>query len=412
MKVLVAHNTYQLPGGEDEVFRAETALLRAAGHDVHEYLRDNDDIRLNGLISRAQLAASTVWSRGGYRSLSDVLARIKPDVVHFHNTFPLISPSAYDACLDAGIPVVQSLHNPRLMCPAATFYRDGHLCDECAGRLPWRAVVHGCYRESRLQSAVVAGMLTYHRAAGTWRNKVTTYVVFTDFYRRKFIEAGLPADRIAVKPHFIDPDPGARRTGGDYALYLGRLAEEKGIGTVLDAWTRLTRVPLKIRGDGPLLSQVQHIAGLSDGTIDVVPRLPKPAVIDLIKNARFLIWPSQGYYENFGLVAAEAFACGVPVIASGIGAMAEMVDDGRTGLHFTPGDADDLADTVAWAWAHPEDMDAMGRAGRAEYENRYTAGRNVQLLVDIYERAMSGRERPARQALDYRGEQLSTRALH
>jgi glycosyltransferase involved in cell wall biosynthesis len=272
-------------------------------------------------------------------------------------------------------------------------------------------VLHGCYRESRLQSAVVAGMLVYHRAAGTWTHKVDTYVVFTEFYRRKFIEAGLPGDRIVVKPHFIDPDPGPRTTGGDYALYLGRLAEEKGIGTVLDAWQRLADVPLKIRGDGPLLPPVQRLAAMSGGTVELVPRLPKPAVLDLIKQARFLIWPSQGYYENFGLVAAEAFACGVPVIASGIGAMAEMVDDGRSGLHVTPGDADDLAEKVAWAWAHPEDMDAMGRAGRVEYEARYTARRNVQLLVDIYERALSGHKRSARQTFEYGGEQLPTRVL-
>jgi glycosyltransferase involved in cell wall biosynthesis len=396
MKIVVAHNTYQLPGGEDEVFRSETALLRAAGHEVFEYVRDNREIRQNGLISRAQLAASTVWSRGSYGELRDLLARVEPDVAHFHNTFPLMSPAVYDACIDAGVPVVQSLHNPRLMCPAATLYRNGSVCEDCVGAVPWRGVVHGCYRGSRAQTAVVSAMVTYHRLAGTWAHKVDCYIVFTEFYRRKFIDAGLPAEKIVVKPHFIHPDPGPRRGGGEFALYLGRLAEEKGIGTVLDAWQALSHVPLKIRGDGPLLDEVQHLAAGAAVDVELVPRLPKPALVDLIKRTRFLVWPSQGYYENFGLVAAEAFACGVPVIASGIGAMAEMVVDGRTGLHFAPGDARDLAAKVNWASAHPHEMAKMGLAARAEYERRYTAPRNAELLQGIYDGVIQAASRARR----------------
>jgi glycosyltransferase involved in cell wall biosynthesis len=389
MKLLVVHNRYQQPGGEDTVFRAEGDLLRRAGHQLVAYVRHNDDIAPNGFVSLARLAMGTVWARESYRAIRNLIRREKPDVAHFHNTFPLISPSAYYACREASVPVVQSLHNPRLLCPAATLYRKHTVCEECVGKIvPWPGVAHGCYRNSRLQTGVVAAMLTFHRLLGTWHEQVDTFVVFTEFYRRKFVKGGVPAEKIVLKPHFVHPDPGVRSGRGDYALLVGRLAEEKGIPTVLAAWKKLKQIPLKVRGDGPLLPAVQAF-GTSDGVaVEWVPRLSKPALASFLKGARFLVWPSQGFYETFGLVAVEAFACGVPVIASRLGAMEEIVEDGRTGLHFTPGDADDLAAKVEWAWSHPKEMEAMGREARAEYEAKYTAERNYEMLMDIYRRAM------------------------
>ena len=397
MKVLLAHNVYHRPGGEDEVFRAEARLLEAGGHQVCEYVRHNDEIVLHGLTSRTRLAAATLWARDSRDALRALLAREKPDIAHFHNTFPLMSPSVYDACADAGVPVVQSLHNARLVCPAATLYRNGAVCQKCLGHLPWRAVVHGCYHGSRMQTSLVAGMLAYHRLRGTWQHKVDRYIAFTESYRQMFVEAGLPADRIAVKPHFIDPDPGPRRGDGAYALYVGRLVQEKGVLTLMRAWDALPQVPLKVAGDGPLLDSVRASGG-HGGNVEILGRLEKPRVFDLIKGARFLIWPSEGA-ETFGLVAAEAFACGVPVIASRLGAMHEMVSDGRTGLHFAAGDADELARHVTWAWAHRDAMAEMGRAARAEYLRRYTAERNLEMLTGIYQDVIDERGRAAQRLL-------------
>lgn len=410
MRCLFVHNRYQQAGGEDEVFRAEVELLRAAGHEVIEYTRTNDEIALNGFVSRARLAAATIWSQASYRVLRELIVREKPDVAHFHNTLPLISPAAYYACREAGVPVVQTLHNYRLLCPAATLYRDGRVCEECAGKaVPWPAVRHGCYRSSRAATATVTTMLAVHRALGTWRDKVDLYIALSEAARRKFVEAGLPAEKIVVKPNFIHPDPRSLRSAqagpaegpGEYALFVGRFWPEKGVRTMLAAWKRLPHIPLEVVGDGPERAEMEALAaGLQHARFR--GRLSREQTGAAMKRARFLVFPSE-WFECFPMTILEAFACGVPVIASRVGAMEEIVTDGRTGLHFTAGDAADLAAKVEWAWTHPREMQAMGRAARAEYEARYTADRNYEMLMDIYRRAIrnaeAGRHNVAERAL-------------
>ncbi len=384
MRVISIFNRYQNRGGEDEVFELEAKLLGEHGHDVTLMTEDVHDP--HGLIDSARVASDAIWSRKAYAKIEALLKEKNPQLVHVHNTFPTISPSIYYACRQAGVPVVQSLHNPRLLCPAATFHRDGHACEDCLGKLlPWPAIFHGCYQKSRARTSVVAAMLTAHRYLGTWRELIDTFIVFTEFYRRKFIQGGPPGDKIVVKPHFVDPDPGLKSGRGDYALFIGRLSREKGVHTLLDAWKRLKDIPLKIRGKGPLLGEVQAFAAQNQRRIEVLPtRLVPQEWAGLMRGARFLVWPSEGYYETFGLVAIEAFAFGIAVIASRTGAMGEIVADQRTGLHFTAGDADDLASKVAWAWAHPVEMEMMGQNARREYKEKYTAERNYEMLIDIY----------------------------
>ena len=427
-KFLVAHNLYQQPGGEDSSTDSETRVLSSAGHRVVEYVRDNDEIARYGLWRKATLAPRTVWAWDSYREIKALLERERPDVAHFHNTFPLISPAAYYACREAGVPVVQTLHNYRLLCPAATLQNDGRVCEDCLGRSPWRGVLHGCYRGSRPATAAVALMLSVHRWLGTWSKMVDCYIALTEFARRKFIEGGLPAEKIVVEPNFVYPDP---MKGGqesevrsqesavriqllaivnhqspitnhqfpDYALFVGRLSEEKGVRTLVAAWQRLgSGIPLRVVGDGPLRAELEAQVsrlGLSRvwrgkpaaTSISFHGRLTPDHVTPVMKRARFLVFPSE-LYEGMPRTIIEAFACGVPVIASRLGAMQEIVEDGRTGLHFTPGDADDLAAKVEWAWTHPEQMETMGRAARAEYEAKYTAERNYQLLMSTYQRVI------------------------
>src|SRR5262245_60882422 len=243
MRILVVHNHYQQAGGEDEVFRAEAALLGERGHAVFTLTAENGPVHgLHALTA----ARDAVWSTGFRRALSEMLRQTRPDVAHFHNTFFRMSPSAYYACRDAGVAVVQPLHNYRLLCPSATFYRHRRVCEDCVGRvIALPGIRHGCYRGSRGQTAVVAGMLTTHRWLGTWRQCVDSYVAMTEFARAKFIAGGLPADKIAVKPNFCAVDPGMGDGAGGYALFVGRLSVEKGIATLMDAWPRLRgRVPL------------------------------------------------------------------------------------------------------------------------------------------------------------------------
>lgn len=387
MRVLLIHNRYQQPGGEDAVFEAEKALLERMGHEVIPFVEDN--ARLNGM-NPLKAALNAVWSREAQEKIRRLIRETKPDVAHFHNTFLMISPAAYYTCNQAGIPVVQTLHNYRLICPGALLMRDGRMCEDCVGKaVPWPGVAHGCWRGSRLQTSVVATMLTVHRALGTWRKQVDVYVALTEFARRKFIEGGLPAEKIVVKPNFVALDPGVGRHEGGYALFVGRLSEEKGVRTLLRAWKALDGVPLKVAGDGPLRAEVEHFVRRERlERVELLGRVPRDDVLRLMQDARMLVFASE-CYENFPMAVAEAFACGLPVMASRLGAMAEIVEDGRTGLHFEAGNPDDLAEKAAWAWAHPKELAEMGREARREYEEKYTAERNYEMLMEIYRRAIA-----------------------
>lgn len=388
LKILIAHNYYQLSGGEDETMRREGELLRSAGHEVSEFIRRNSEIARSNIVGRAALAVRTVWSEESRKSMLAFLKQEKPDVAHFHNTFPLMSPSVYYACRDAGVPVVQTLHNPRLICPGGNLERDHRVCEDCKGKkVAWSAALHACYRQSHIQSGVAAAMLAVHWQMKTWQEMISIYIVSTPFYRRKFIEAGFPPDKIVVKQHFVE-DPGVTRRPGGYALFVGRLASEKGVPILLQAWQDISNVPLKIRGEGPFLPQAEELARKSKGLVEIVPRMDRVELNELMAGAQFLIWPSQGYYETFGYVAAEAFSCGLPVIASRVGVAEEIVQDGQTGLHFTASDPADLASKVLWAWNNPHEMEGMGRRARAEYLAKYTPERNYPILMDIYRRAM------------------------
>ena len=397
MKILLIHNYYRQPGGEDIAFRAEKDLLLAAGHRVVDFARGNDEIVLNGFLSRAKLALGTVSANHSVRKVRSILQQETPDVVHFHNTFPLVSPGAYYACHEAGVPVIQTLHNYRLLCPSANFYRGGRVCEECMSHSLLRGVGYGCYRDSHAATAAVALMLAFHRLLGTWIEMVDRYIAPTEFVRKTFLRAGLPATRVRVKPHFVYPDPGIRMGTRNYALFVGRLSSEKGLRTLLEAWKLLRNaIPLHIVGDGPLRSELEaerDRAGLS--SVCFKGWLPREHVYLAMQGAVFLIFPSE-LYETFGLTIAEAFACGTPVIASRLGSMAELIENGRTGVHFTAGDAEDLRAKAERAWNCREETVAMGRECRKEYETKYTAERNYAALIDIYQSAIQERSAQTR----------------
>jgi glycosyltransferase involved in cell wall biosynthesis len=381
MRVLLLHNHYQQPGGEDQVFAAEGNLLEARGHRVLRYISHNDRVTE---MSRPALAKVTVWNRVVYREIRALIRRDRPQVAHFHNTFPLISPAAYYAARAEGVPVVQTLHNYRLLCSNALFFRKGGVCEDCLGKaIPWPGVAHSCYRASRSSSGAVVAMLTTHRTLGTWKGAVDTYITLTEFARQKFIQGGLPAEKIVVKPNFFHPDPRAGEGSGGYVLFVGRLSQEKGVDTLLAAWTRLRRkVPLKIVGDGPLAPKVAEAAKRLSN-VEWLGRQPKDRVIALMKDAVALVFPSV-WYEGFPMVIAEAYAVGLPVIASDLGSMSSLIDHGRTGLCFHPGDPDDLAAQVEWISMRPEELKRMRNEARVEFENEYTAERNYELLMEIY----------------------------
>ncbi len=380
-RVLIVHNAYQLRGGEDAVVNAEFELLRGRGHEVDIFQRHNDELKVT---PRWKAAVDTVWSTCSVTALTESIRRFRPDVVHFHNTFPLISPSAYWAVRAAGLPVVQTLHNFRLHCPQATYLREGRVCEDCLGHLPWRSVLHGCYRDSRAQSAVLTGMLVLHRSIlNTYRDKVTRYIALNEFCRRKFIEGGLPAERVMVKPNFVDspPPPLAERTS---FLFVGRLSAEKGIDVLVRAWALLDIAScLRVAGTGPESGLLEGHSGLT-----ALGALSEEAVRTEMGCSVALVLPSI-CYESFPRTLVEAFACALPVIASRLGPLIDLIEEGVTGLLFEPGNAADLAHKLNWAHAHPERMAEMGRNARAKYEAEFSATRNYAQLIAIYEEAIS-----------------------
>ncbi|MGO9115133.1 MAG: glycosyltransferase family 4 protein [Thermoguttaceae bacterium] len=386
MRILLCHNFYREPGGEDQVFADEGWLLESHGHDVIRYTRHNDDLESMG---RWEAARRTLWNRQTREEVYRLIRQEQPDLLHCHNTFPLISPSIYAAAKVAGVPVVQTLHNYRLLCPSALFLRDGRPCEDCLGKLlAWPGIVHRCYRRNRLATAVVAAMLAAHRLRGTWVRRVQQFIALSEFSRGKFIEGGLPARRVTVKANFMRHDPCCGSGRGGYAVFVGRLAAEKGVGTLLAAWQQLAGyVPLKIMGDGPLAADAAA-AARQDPRIEYLGRRGGDEVLAILGEAACLVFPST-CYENCPKTILEAFAKGTPVIASAAGAMTEMVADGRNGFHFRPGDSQDLAAKVGALLADPGRSSAMRRAARDDYEVKYRSEVNAQRLLAIYRQALA-----------------------
>ena len=389
LRVLLVHNRYVLPGGEDRAFESEVQLLTQFGEEVSTL--EEQTVYPQGALQKIGIAANSLWSTDWHRKFRMRLEEFRPDVVHIHNFFPVISPSVYYACRKAGVPVVQTLHNYRLLCPAATFYRDGRICEECVDQGPLHSIRYGCYRGSKLGTASVALMLEAHRRVGTWRSMVGCYIALTEFARKKMIAGGLPPDKVRVKPNFVLPDPGRRTGTGQFALFVGRVEEQKGIPTMLQAWKRLSQpIPLMIAGDGPYAPKLKaEIAQHGFSNVNYRGALAHADIIAAMKQARFLVFPSE-WYEGFPMTIAEAFACGVPVISSRLGSMEEIIQDGRTGLHFSAGDPDDLARKIEWAWSHPRELERMGLAARAECEKKYTGKRNFEILKEIYRGVITG----------------------
>jgi len=391
MKILFVHSAYQQLGGEDVAFAQERELVERGGHQVVSYCRSNDEASSYTHLGKLRLLKQVVWATDTRREVAGLLIRERPDLVHVHNTFLMISPSIYYACRDAQVPVVQTLHNYRVLCPAASFFRAGKVCEECTHHGLRQSVRYGCYRNSRAETAGVALMLAFHRGVETWTRMVDCYIALSEFARNKFVEGGLPRERVMVKPNFVPAIRGKDEGRGEYALFVGRLSAEKGLRTLIAAWTRLRQpIPLILVGDGPLRTELSvevQRHGLSG--INFRGRLPRDQTLELMSGARFLVLPSE-CYENFPVSIAEAFSCSTPVICSRLGALEEIVENGRTGLHVIPADPQDLADKVEWAWQQPSRMQTMGLEARTEYEAKYTPERNYQLLMAIYEHTLTG----------------------
>ena len=392
MKILFIHNYYRFAGGEDSVVAAEINLLFTHGHQVELWFMDNKDFPpgLHGSIRIKFIAAlNTTYSERSKNNVLTKLKAFKPDLVHVHNFFPQISPSIYDACLELNIPVVQTLHNYRLICPGAMLMRNGKICELCVTGSPYQAVLYNCYRDSTLSSLVVAKMVATHRKLGTWQHKVNRYIALTDFAKAKFIEAGFPAEKISVKPNFVN-DPfqhksPVKRVTPPFGLFVGRISAEKGLHTLLKAWTLLEApITLKVAGTGPLEQTI-----INQPNIEPLGLQPPAQISTLMQQAAFLILPSE-WYEGFPLVLVEALAHGLPVLASNLGSMVNIIEDGKTGLLFEPGNVEDLATKLKWLLDNPDECNRFGANARQVYLDKYTAKENFKQLIGVYKEALLG----------------------
>lgn len=390
MRILMVHNSYRHAGGEDQSAGAEAALLASHDDEVVWYRRSN--LELSGHFNPL-VGARAVFSLKAYRDVSRLLSRHQIDVVHVQNYFPLISPSVYYAARRARCAVVQTLRNFRTICPNGLLFRDGSPCDSCVGKtLPWPAVRHGCYRKSRIATLGPAAMIAAHRWFGTWTEAVDAYIALTPGAAQRFRHAGLPHERLFVKPNCIHSLIPPSMETGQYALFVGRVTEEKGVKVLSEAWRKLeTSLPLLIVGEGPL---VPPASAADERDIRFLGQRDPREVRKLMAGAMCVIVPSL-WSEPFGRVVVEAYSVGTPVIASAIGALPELVVDGRTGLLFRPGDATGLARQVARLKRDKAWQRELREGAYSAYCENFAPESNYSILKAIYRSAMEARARDA-----------------
>ncbi|PGY12668.1 glycosyltransferase family 4 protein [Bacillus sp. AFS031507] len=385
MKVLFVHNYYKKSGGEDKVVEEEINLLQDHGVEVVKYFISNDEIDTEGLRNKISLGINTIWSRNQYFKIKEILINEKPDVAHFHNTFPLLSPSVYYACKELGVPVVQTLHNYRLACPGALFLRDGNICEECISGSLFNSIKHGCYRNSRIQTIPLTAMLATHRFLDTWNKRVDKYIVLTDFAKDKFSQIGLDSSKIVVKPNFI------RQLSWNFTLennydrivFVGRISKEKGLQLLLEAWSNIeTNVKLEIIGDGPLKEELEGKFGYLHN-VKFLGRLNSNEVLEHMHKAKFLVVPSL-WYEGFPMTIVESYSVNTPVISSNIGSLKEVVIDEVTGFHFENNNIRDLERVLKKALLYSKHSELQNNV-KMQFEENYTSTKNYNMLIKIYE---------------------------
>jgi glycosyltransferase involved in cell wall biosynthesis len=388
MRILQVHTQYREAGGEDAVLRAEGELLSRVGHEVVPYVVDNPT---RPLATAASLAAAS-WNPLVAKAVRGVVRRVRPDVAHVHNTWFALSPSVVTALNAAGVPVVMTLHNYRLLCVNAALFRDGHPCEDCVGTHPWRGVRHRCYRGSVVASTAVASGITANRALGTWRRDVRLFLALNEFARGQFIRGGLPGEKVRVKPNFVS-DPGPRNLPPSRCrtvLYVGRLATEKGVNVLLEAWRALgtTSLELLVIGEGPLRTALDRMAPPG---ITFMGWLPPDKVRSWMLRSRALVFPSVSY-EGQPMTVLEALAAGLPVLASRHGGNVELLQSQGDEWLVEPGNP------AVWASAlrtlhDPALVDEAGRRARQIYETNHTEETGRRLLEEAYRIASGSRWR-------------------
>jgi len=381
-------------GGEDSVVQTECEILKKNNEEIDFYERNNNEIEALSLIKKLACLSSLSWSQNTYKELRRRISLFRPDVVHFHNIFYMMTPSVYDACRDEGVPIVQSQHNYRLMCSNGLFYRDNHVCEDCLHHSLWEGFKHKCFKNSYVYSFFLARMLMKHKRLNTWIDKVDHYIVATNFTKQKYIQSGLSEKKITVKPHSVFSSTNFSPKSNGYALYVGRLSHEKGVQIMLNAWEKIKEIPLKIMGEGPLIGKLQaFVKEKSIANVEFLGFLAREEYENKIQGAKFLVIPSI-CYENFPRILSEAYSRGIPVLASRFGSMPELIEEKVTGLTFEAGNSDDLARKVQWANTNHDALREMSIGAKKYFDEKFSFQKNYEILKRVYEKVINEKKRP------------------
>jgi glycosyltransferase involved in cell wall biosynthesis len=391
MRILLIHGFYQQFGGEDAVALSEKAQLERHGHEVIFYQRHNSEISSYSLTDMALLPLRSLYSSRTTREIREVVTKRRPEVAYIHNFFPLLSPSLYDVLDDLAVPTVQALHDFRFLCPNGWFYTEQNICERCKHGNYIHAVRHRCYRNSRAESTVAAAVSTICRVSGVLR-KINAFIASTDFIRNQFVTVGVPPERIFVRPHSIDSSITIPTfTAGEYVLFLGRLSEEKGLWPLVRSFEQCRNMKLCIVGTGPLEHELRaYVTANRLTNIEMVGFKTGEQKWDYVRRCAFVVVPSQ-CYETFSLVVLESYVAGKPVIASALGSLPYVVEDGKSGLLFEPGNSADLSAKIKTLWGDPAAQRSMGTYARSLAEQKYGAARNYQSLMTIFSQVVGSR---------------------
>ncbi|MBF0489606.1 MAG: glycosyltransferase family 4 protein [Candidatus Omnitrophica bacterium] len=388
MNVLQIHNHYIFPGGEDTVAASEASLLSSYGHHVFQYHRSNHELKGLPLVEQLKFYLQDIYFyKRVYKDLRKLIDQKKPDVAHCHNAFFLLGPAAYEACFDAGVPVVQTLHNYRFLCAAGTFFRNGHVCEDCVRQGRGAGIKYGCWHGFGASFLMTRVIETYEKRG--LLDKISSFIALSNFSRQKFLESGWNPKRMTVNGNFLEEDPGGVSFKGKHILYVGALQEYKGIEVLLKAWGLSSKaLPLKVVGSGPMVSlfEDQFVKG-----IEYLGQKSSTEVMELIKDSLCVVIPSL-CYENFPRVIIEAYACGVPVVASNLGALKEIVEDQKTGLLFEAHNMGSLSEKLDFLIQNPQEASRMGKQARAAFEQKYSKTRHYEIMMNIYQKAMHPEE--------------------
>lgn len=386
MKILVIHNQYLEKGGEDRVVDAEIKMLKDSGNQVVCYKCSNNDIKSFGFFKKIKFLFKDInWNRKSYEEIKKMAREEKPDLAHIHNIFIYLSPSVYFALKETGIPVVQTLHNYRLICLKGTFYANNRICEDCLSGSCMRAVFKRCWRGSFILSAFLARMLYKNTKSKMFQENVDAFITLSEFSRNKFKQAGFPEEKLFVKSNFVDFRLNEEKKE-NYGLFLGRLVDYKGVDALLKAYAKLDKHYLKIIGGGPMFDEVRKRIKNSKN-IQLLGMLPYGEAMDYLRKAAFVVFPSE-CYENMPLTIIESLASGTPVIASNLGAMKELVEDNITGLLFKTQDPEDLVKKIRFLTDNNELYEKMKANARKRYEAKFTKQINCDNLMNIYNKAI------------------------